>query len=205
MKILIIDDHAIVRAGVRRLLETLPQAEIFEASSAHEGLNVFRSSIPDVIILDINLESSSGLELLRRLKSESRSARIVMFSMHSEPRYAMRALRAGASGYVSKSAPVDELTAAIKHVMEGKKYVDRELANELALAPAEFDDPMSSLSDREFEILRFLGEGKSISEIAQILGIAYKTVANACTRLKEKLGIDTTADLIRFTIENDLK
>jgi DNA-binding NarL/FixJ family response regulator len=202
MKILIIDDHAIVREGVRRLLGALPRVEIFEASNSHEALTVFRSQNPDVIVLDINLETSSGLELLRRLKGENRNTRIVMFTMHSEARYAMRALRAGASGYVSKSSPADELVTAVKRVMEGQRYIDRELANDLVLTPVDVDDPMSSLSNREIEILRLLGEGKSIAEIAQIFGIAYKTVANSCSRLKEKLGIDRTADLIRLSIEN---
>lgn len=202
MKILIVDDHAIVREGVRRLLGALPRVEIFEAASAHEALAAFRQHNPDVVVLDINLETSSGLELLRRLRGESRTARIVMFTMHSEPSYAMRALRAGASGYVSKSAPAEELVTAVKRVMEGQRYIDRELANDLVLTPVDSDDPMSTLSNREIEILRLLGEGKSIAEIAQVFGIAYKTVANSCSRLKEKLGIDRTADLIRLSIES---
>lgn len=202
MKILIIDDHAVVREGVRRLLGSLPRAEIFEAASSHEGLAVFRAQSPDVVVLDINLETSSGLELLKRLKGESKNVKIVMFTMHSEPSYALRALRAGASGYVGKSTPAEELVTAVKRVMEGQRYIDRELANELVLSPVDVEDPMSTLSNREIEILRLLGEGKSISEIAQVFGIAYKTVANSCSRLKEKLGIDRTADLIRLSIES---
>jgi DNA-binding NarL/FixJ family response regulator len=202
MKILIIDDHAIVREGVRRLLGALPDVEIFEASNAQEAQSAFMAGNPDIVILDINLETSSGLELLRKLKGENRGTRIVMFTMHSEARYAMRALRAGASGYVSKSAPADELVSAVKKVLEGHKYIDREIAHDLVLSPVDVEDPMSSLSNREIEILRLLGEGRSIAEIAQAFGIAYKTVANSCSRLKEKLGIDRTSDLIRFSIEN---
>lgn len=202
MKILIIDDHAVVREGVRRLLSSIPRAEIFEAANSHEGLAVFRAQVPDVVVLDINLETSSGLELLKRLKGESKTVKIVMFTMHSEPSYALRALRAGASGYVGKSTPAEELVTAVKRVMEGQRYIDRELANELVLSPVDVEDPMSTLSNREIEILRLLGEGKSISEIAQVFGIAYKTVANSCSRLKEKLGIDRTADLIRLSIES---
>lgn len=201
MKILIVDDHAIVREGARRLLATLPGAEIFEAATTHEALTAFRAHRPSVVVLDINLDTSSGLELLARLRGEDRTVKIVMFTMHAEPSYAMRAFRAGASGYVSKSASADELIAAIRKVMEGYRYIDRDLANELALLPPG-EDPLGALTNREVEILRLLGEGKSISEIAQVFGIAYKTVANSCTRLKEKLGLDRTADLIRLSIES---
>jgi two-component system invasion response regulator UvrY len=202
MKILVVDDHAVVREGVRRLLSSLPNAEIFEASTSTDALAIYRSKAPNVVVLDINLDTSSGLELLQRLKSEDKNARIVMFTMHSEPSYAMRALRAGALGYVSKSTPADELIAAVKRVAEGERYIDRELANELIVAPASADDPLSTLSNRELEILRLLGEGKSITEISNFFGIAYKTVANSCSRLKEKLGLERTADLIRLSIEN---
>lgn len=201
MKILIIDDHAIVREGVRRLLGTLPNSEIFEASNTHEALAACRMRKPAIVILDINLDTSSGLELLQRLKGEDKNLKVVMFTMHAEPNYAMRAFRSGASGYVSKSASADELIMAVKKVSEGQRYIDHELANDLALAPAG-EDPLSTLSNREVEILRLLGEGKSISEIANVFGIAYKTVANSCSRLKEKLGIERTADLIRLSIES---
>jgi DNA-binding NarL/FixJ family response regulator len=201
MKILVVDDHAVVREGVRRLLSSLPNSEIFEASTSADALAIYKSKAPNVVVLDINLDTSSGLELLQRLKSEDKNARIVMFTMHSEPSYAMRALRAGALGYVSKSTPADELIAAVKRVAEGERYIDRELANDLIIAPTS-DDPLSTLSNRELEILRLLGEGKSITEISNFFGIAYKTVANSCSRLKEKLGLERTADLIRLSIEN---
>lgn len=205
MKILIVDDHAVVREGVRRLLSTIAGASISEASSAQEALMVYRRDQPSVIVLDINLNGSSGLELLQRLKSEATSARIIMFTMHSEPNYAMRAVRAGASGFVSKSAPADELVTAVLRVAEGERYIDRELASELVFAPAGADDPMNSLTNRELEVLRLLGEGKSLTQIASTFGIAYKTVANSCSRLKEKLGLERTADLIRVSIESRSK
>lgn len=202
MKILIVDDHAIVREGVRRLLGSIPGSVILEAQTSAEALTLFRSEAPDVVVLDINLQTSSGLELLQRLRSHEKTVRIVMFTMHSEPGYAQRALRAGASGYVSKSAPADELVTAVKRVYEGERYVDRELAGELALVQPSDDDPLSKLSNREIEILRLLGEGKSLAQIAATIGIAYKTVANSCSRLKEKLGLERTADLIRIALEN---
>lgn len=202
MKILVVDDHAVVREGVRRLLSSIPGAEITEASSAQDALAAYRASKPQVVVLDINLGQSSGLALLQRLKAEDKDARVVMFTMHSEPSYANGALRAGAAGYVSKSAMAEELITAVKRVAEGERYIERELASELALSPAAGGDPLSRLSNRELEILRLLGEGKSIAQIASTFGIAYKTVANACGRLKEKLGLQRTADLIRLSIES---
>jgi DNA-binding NarL/FixJ family response regulator len=201
MKILVVDDHAVVREGIRRLLATISGAEIFEAADSQEALAQCRAVVPDVIVLDINLNGSSGLELLRRLKSEEIPARIVMFTMHSEPSYAMRALKAGAAGYVSKSADADELVTAVKKVAVGDRYLDRLMASDLVFSSAVTDDPLHKLSNREVEILRLLGEGKSFAEIASTFGIAYKTVANSCSRLKEKLGVERTADLIRLSVE----
>jgi DNA-binding NarL/FixJ family response regulator len=202
MNILIVDDHAVVREGVRRLLSALPGVSFLEAGDAHTALALYRAELPDVAVLDINLAGGSGLQLLVDLRAADRHARVVMFTMHAEPAYAARALRAGAAGYVSKSASAEELVEAVKRVAEGGRYVDRELAAELALLPAASDDPLQRLSAREIEILRLLGEGKSLNEIAATFGIAYKTVANTCTRLKEKLGLERTADLIRISIES---
>lgn len=201
MKILVVDDHAVLREGVCRLLSTLPNVEIIQAESAHEALKLFRTHNPNVTILDVNLGSSSGLEFLLRLRNESKNARIIMFTMHSEHMYALRAIRAGAMAYVTKSAPLDELLTAVKKVMQGEKYLDGDLASELAFSSSEKDDPLANLSNREIEILRLLGEGKSLSQIASTFGIAYKTVANSCSRLKTKLGLERTADLIRVSIE----
>jgi two-component system, NarL family, invasion response regulator UvrY len=205
MKILVVDDHAVVREGIRRLLSTISGAEIHDASTAQDAMTVCRSVSPDVIVLDINLDGSSGLELLRRLKSENVGARIVMFTMHSEPSYAMRALRAGAAGYVSKSAEAGELVTAVKKIASGDRYLDRSMASELVFSSAFTEDPLHKLSNREVEILRLLGEGKSLAEIAATFGIAYKTVANSCSRLKEKLGVERTADLIRLSVERRIK
>ncbi len=205
MKILVVDDHAVVREGIRRLLATISGAEIHEAGNSQEALALCRSLVPDVVVLDINLDGSSGLELLRRLKSEEFPARIVMFTMHSEPSYAMRALKAGAAGYVSKSADADELVTAVKRIAAGDRYLDRLMASDLVFSSAVTEDPLHKLSNREVEILRLLGEGKSFAEIASTFGIAYKTVANSCSRLKEKLGVERTADLIRLSVERRIK
>ena len=138
MKILIVDDHAVVREGARRLLATLPGAEITEAASARDALNEYRRSPPDLVILDINLEASSGLEFLQRLRALSRSVRVIMFSMHSNASYVSRALSAGAMGYVGKSAPASELIEAVSQVMAGRVYVDRELKSSFDAATAEY-------------------------------------------------------------------
>jgi two-component system invasion response regulator UvrY len=166
MKILVVDDHAVVREGIRRLLTTISGAEIFDAATAQDAMALSRSVAPDVIVLDINLDGSSGLELLRRLKAENVASRIVMFSMHSEPSYAMRALKAGAAGYVSKSAEAGELVTAVKKIASGDRYLDRSMASDLVFSSAMSEDPLHKLSNREVEILRLLGEGKSLAEIA---------------------------------------
>jgi two-component system, NarL family, invasion response regulator UvrY len=202
MKILIVDDHAVVRQGVHRLLAALPNAALFEAATAHEALALARKERPEVVILDINLEGASGLELLRRLRIENPAVRVLMFSMHAEPIYANRALKAGAFGYVCKSAGADELTTAVLRVLEGDRYLDSTLAGELVMNSVRAEDPMRNLTNREIEILRMLGEGKSLQGIADAIGIAYKTVANSCGRIKEKLDLPRTSDLIRFSIEN---
>ena len=202
MKVLVIDDHAVVRQGVQRLLSVLPNIVMFEAATAHEALALARKESPDVVILDINLEGASGLELLRRLRIESPTLRILMFSMHAEPIYANRALKAGAYGYVCKSAGSDELLTAVQRVAEGHRYLDSSMAGELAMSSVRSEDPLRKLTNREIEILRMLGEGKSLQGIAEAIGIAYKTVANSCGRIKEKLDLPRTSDLIRFSIEN---
>src|SRR5262249_21480253 len=179
----------------------------------HEALTVFRKEKPDLVLLDLNLTGIGGLELLRRLVAEDEKIRIVVFSMHAEPVYAGRALRvwgrgdgsksarAGRRGTGGKSAGADELVTAVKRVAEGGRYVEREIAGELAFAQLSTEDPLQQLSTREIEILRLLGEGNSLTEIAQAIGVAYKTVANTCSIIKTKLGVERTADLIRVSME----
>jgi two-component system, NarL family, invasion response regulator UvrY len=202
MRVLIVDDHAVVRQGVRRLLSAISGVTVFEAATAQEALAMARVHAPHVIVLDINLEGASGLELLRLLRKDHDASRVLMFSMHAEPIYASRAIKAGAHGYVCKSASAEELTTAVIKVSEGHRYLDRSIAGGLALSNIRTDDPLSKLTNREIEILRLLGDGKSLQGIADTLGIAYKTVANSCGRLKEKLDLPRTTDLIRFSIES---
>ncbi len=200
-KILLVDDHAVVREGVRRLLLELPGISVLEAGNGQDALALFRKEAIDIVLLDLNLAGIGGLELLRRMRKENDKARIIVFSMHSEPLYAARALRLGARGYVSKSAASDELLTAIRRVSEGGHYIERELASQLAISMYGGDDPLQQLTTREIEILRLLGEGRSMSQIAESFGVSYKTVANTCSIMKSKLGLDRTADLIRTSIE----
>lgn len=200
-KILLVDDHVVVREGVRRLLLDLPGITVLEAGNGQDALAIFRSKPIDIVLLDLNLAGIGGLELLRRMLKENAKARIIIFSMHSEPLYAARALRLGAKGYVSKSAASEELLIAIRKVSEGGHYVERELASQLAVSSYGGQDPLQQLSTREMEILRLLGEGRSMSQIADALGVSYKTIANTCSLMKSKLGLDRTADLIRTSIE----
>ncbi|MEX6506605.1 response regulator [Jiella sp. M17.18] len=200
MKILIVDDHTVVRDGIRRLVEALPVTEIGEAESPSTALAAFRKLRPDVTVLDINLKNGSGLDVLRRLRADDPKARIVVFSMYSDIVYAASARRDGALGYVSKSAPSDELLVAIEKALEDQPYVD----SETAALMAENENARGSVADltrRELQILHMLGDGKSLTEIAQGLGVAYKTIANTSTRMKEKLGVERTSDLVRFAIE----
>ena len=201
MKLLIVDDHAVVRQGVCRLLSSLSGISIYEAASAAEALGLFRTHRPNVVLLDLNLVNSSGFELLRRLLLEDRAVRVLVLSMHAEPVYVAHALKAGARGYVSKSAAADELVTAIRQVAQGGRYIEREIASQLVFAQYSADDPLQQLSTREVDILRLLGEGKSLAAIAQTLGVTYKTIANSCSAIKGKLGLERTADLIRLTFE----
>jgi two-component system invasion response regulator UvrY len=200
MKILIVDDHTVVRDGVRRLVEVLPDTEIAEAESPSEALAAFRRFRPDVVVLDINLKNGSGLDALRRLRADDPKARVVVFSMYSDIVYAVSAQRDGALGYVSKSAPSDELLVAIEKAYDGETYVDSETAAMMADHQAS-GGGARELSRRELQILHMLGEGKSLADIADGLGVAYKTIANTSTRMKEKLGVERTSDLVRFAIE----
>jgi DNA-binding NarL/FixJ family response regulator len=205
MKLLIVDDHPVVRAGLQRLLAAEPQIEIREVANGQEALGAFREFRPDLVVLDLNLPGLGGLEVIGRLKAEDAKVRILVLSMHDNPLYAARALQAGAKGYVSKHAPPDQLLDAIGRVAAGHGYIEHEIAQEIALsnlqAPA---DPLKALSPRDLEILRRLGDGASLPEIADAIGISYKTVANHCSQLKAKLGAARTADLIRIAITSGI-
>jgi len=203
MKILLVDDHAVVRAGLRRMLAMVSEAEILEAATGRESLAIARAQSLDLIVLDLNLPELGGVELVARLRQIS-SAPILVLSMHAEALYVTRALNAGAQGYVSKNASPDELLTAIRRVGAGGRYVENEIAQALALQTATPASSLAQLAPRELEILRQLAAGKSLSEIADVLGLGYKTIANNCSLIKTKLGVTRTADLLRLALEAGL-
>ena len=205
MKILIVDDHPIVRAGLRRLLTAEAGIEVREAANGREALSVFRELQPTLVILDLNLPGIGGLEVLARLKAVSPDARVLVLSMYDDETHVTRALRAGAAGYLTKNAPPEELLEAIGRVAEGHTYIEREIAEGLVFASIRSSpDPLKDLSSRDLEILRLLAEGRSLSQIADTVGIGYKTAANNCSRIKARLGAASTADLIRIAIRAGL-
>jgi two-component system, NarL family, invasion response regulator UvrY len=210
MKVLIVDDHPIVRAGLRRLISVEPGAEIREAATAKEALASFKEDRPDLVIMDLNLPGTGGLETIRRLIIEDDSARILVFSVHGDSIHAARAFEAGALGYVTKNAPPDQISLAIFRVAAGDNYIEPDIAQELALLTirtpgrSPLSHPFKTLTRRDLDILRLLGEGYSLLQIADVIGLSYKTVANNCSHMKNKLGLARTADLIRVAIEQQI-
>lgn len=200
MKILLIDDHPVVRAGLRQLLATAMPATVCEAAEGREALVLARREQPDLVVLDLNLPGIGGVELLRRLLQQEAGMRVLVLSMHVAPHYAARALQAGARGYVSKNAPPEELLTALRRIAAGGHYVETEIAQALALQGGAAADPLHRLSERDLEMLRLLAEGRSLAEIAAALGLGYKTVANALTQIKATLGVTSTVDLVRMAL-----
>jgi two-component system, NarL family, invasion response regulator UvrY len=203
VRILLVDDHAVVRAGLRRLLAMVSQDEILEAATGREGLAIARAQSLDLIVVDLNLPELGGVELVARLRQISTTP-ILVLSMHAEALYVTRALNAGAQGYLSKNASPDELLTAIRKVGAGGRYVEQEIAQTLAVQTSASPGSLAQLAPRELEILRHLAAGKSLSEIALALGLGYKTIANNCTAIKSKLGVSRTADLLRLALEANL-
>lgn len=203
MKALVVDDHPIVRSGLRRLLSAEPGYEVREAASGREAFAAFRDERPDLVVLDLSMPGIGGLEVIGRLKLENPAVRILVLSMHQEAIYATRALQAGAAGFISKSAPAERLLEAVRRVAAGQSYIEHEIAQELALTHIHAPGlPLQDLSPREFEILRLLGDGSSLGEIAAAIGISYKTAANTCGQIKAKLRVNRTADLVRIAIQH---
>ena len=205
MRVLIVDDHPIVTSGFRALLAGDTEIVILEASDAESGERTFLAEQPDVCVLDINLPSVSGFELARRILAHAASARIIMFSMNDDPIFAVRAIEAGAKGYVSKSGDPWDLVEAIREVGKGGTYLPSTIARNIAFAGPSFaQSPLAKLTSREIEILRLLSKGKSLSEIAWQVHVSYKTIANTSSIMRQKLGVRTSAELVRLAIANSL-
>jgi two-component system invasion response regulator UvrY len=205
MRVLIVDDHRIVASGCRALFADDPGIVILEASDAEGGERVFVDEQPEICVLDINLPTVSGFELARRILGRDPSARIIMFSMNDDPIFAARAIETGARGYVSKTGDPCDLVEAIREVGKGGTYLPPAMARSIAFAgPAFAQNPLSKLTSREMEILRLLSAGKSLSEIAWMVHSSYKTVANTSSIMRQKLGVRTSAELVRLAIESSL-
>jgi two-component system invasion response regulator UvrY len=176
-----------------------------EASDAESGERAFVAEHPDICVLDINLPTVSGFELARRILAHVASARIIMFSMNDDPIFAVRAIEIGAKGYVSKSGDPYDLVEAIREVGKGGTYLPPAIARSIAFAgPSLTQNPLSKLTSREIEILRLLSAGKSLSEIAWLVHSSYKTIANTSSIMRQKLGVRTSAELVRLAIESSL-
>jgi two-component system invasion response regulator UvrY len=205
MRVLIVDDHPIVASGCRALFANDPEMVILEAADAEIGERVFAARHPHICVIDINLPTVSGFELARRILARDASARIIMFSMNDDPIFAARAIETGAKGYVSKTGDPYDLVEAIREVGKGGTYLPSDIARSIAFAgPAYAKNPLSKLTSREIEILRLLSAGKSLSEIAWLVHSSYKTVANTSSIMRQKLGVRTSAELVRLAIDNSL-
>jgi two-component system invasion response regulator UvrY len=197
VSVLLVDDHAVVREGYRRLLERHGDiAVIGEAADAATAHSLFCCLVPQIVVMDITLPGTSGIEAMRRMLLYNPDARVLIFSMHEDAIFARRALQDGAFGYVTKASAPNVLVEAIHSVASGKKYLSPEIAQKLALRDFALDQA-DGLSAREFEVLRLLANGRSVKEIAESLGLNPKTVANHQSAIKQKLGADTAIQLLR--------
>lgn len=204
MKVLIADDHPVVRRGVKQILiDELSPCDVVEAQTAAEVQGFLRAGEWDIVVLDMSLPDRSGLDLLKDIKVDHPSLPVIILSMHPEEQFAVRVLRAGAVGYVTKESASEELVAAIRMGLSGQRYLSPALARRLALESIELprQQPVSSsLTDREVQVLCMTAEGKTLAEIADTLSLSVKTISTYRARLLEKLDAETTADLVRHAI-----
>ena len=207
IRILIADDHSVVRKGLRQiLLEGFPTAHIEEVPDAEEMIRKIMQAPFDVVISDLSMPGRSGLEALQQLKQINPKLPVLILSIHPEDQYALRVLKAGASGYLSKDMAPDELVNAVQRVMLGKKYITASIAEKLASVLDQDSGKAAheSLSDREFSVLKLLAAGKSVSEIAESLFLSVTTVSTYRSRIMAKMGMKNNADLTLYSIEHKL-
>jgi DNA-binding NarL/FixJ family response regulator len=205
--VLLADDHAIVRAGLKEILEGTGDIVVArEATNGREALEAARESEIDVAVLDLSMPGRSGIELIKLIKAERPSVRILVLSMHSEEQYAVRAVRAGASGYMTKESAADELVAAVRRIAGGGAYVSPETAERLVLDARATDPaaPHTRLSDREYEVFQMLVAGRSVTDIAGALNLSVKTISTHKSRILQKMGLESQADLVRYAIGHGL-
>jgi len=207
IRILVADDHAVVREGIKQILSGIPDIVVAgEASDGFQALDQARKGQYDLLLLDIAMPRMSGLDVLKQLKSERADLPILMLSMYPEEQYAIRTLKAGASGYLAKESAPEELIAAVRKVCRGGKYVTSSLAEKLAVY-LDYDTekpPHERLSDREYQIVLMIASGKTVSEIANELSLSVKTISTHRSRALEKMGFKTNAELTHYAIVNGL-
>jgi len=207
MKILITDDHAVVRQGIKQILAAeFKKAEFGEAGNAQESIKKVTEQPWDVAILDVTMPGRGGLEVLKDMKQLRPKMPVLMLSMHPEDQFAVRMLKAGASGYMTKESAADELVGAVRKVMSGGRYVSPALGEKMAsyLAIDVQTPPHERLSDREFLVLRMIASGKPVSAIAKELSLSVKTISTYRTRILEKTGMANSAELTHYAIQNHL-
>jgi two-component system, NarL family, invasion response regulator UvrY len=205
MRILLVDDHPVVRQGIRTILtERLKGAVVGEAADAATALVQVRSGDWDVVVADISLPGTNGLDLIKELRRLQPTLPTVVLSMHPASQFARRALAAGASGYLTKDSAPEEFIIAIEEARRGRRYVGRDGTEAGRWSTGADGTPHDLLSDREYQVLRMLGSGQTVSDIARDLGLSVKTVSTYRMRVLEKLGMRTNAELMRYAIENGL-
>jgi DNA-binding NarL/FixJ family response regulator len=206
-RIVVADDHAIVREGIKRILDGQEGIEIAgEATNGHETLDRVRAGGFDILLLDLSMPGKSGIDLIKQVKDESPRLRVLVLTMHEEDQYAVRAIRAGASGYLTKESAPGQLVSAIRRLAEGRLYISPNVAEQIALdvQPRGDEAPHRHLSDREFEVFQLLVNGRSVSEIAGQLHLSVKTVSTHKTRILQKMNASSVADLVRYAVHHRL-
>ncbi|MGI8908267.1 MAG: response regulator [Candidatus Sumerlaeaceae bacterium] len=207
IRVLIVDDHPAMRRGLREIISDSTDMEVTaEAGNAAQALEQVRKVKPDVVLMDITMPGRSGLEALADIKIERPDLPVLICSIHAENEYALRALRGGAAGYIPKDSDPDELITALQKVVSGRRYITPTLAELLAadVGGEVVHAPHESLSNREYEVLRAVAGGKSMSQIADEMSLSVKTVSTYRTRILEKLHLSTTAEMIRYALEHKL-
>lgn len=207
IKVVIADDHPIMRQGLRKIIEEAPDIRLSdEAADGFEAIDKVEEQEIDVLVLDISMPNCGGIEVIKRLVEEGCRTRVLVLSVHSMKQYAVRVLRLGAAGYLTKETAEEELLEAVRTVASGKRYISTSLAAELAdfIGTESWDKPLSRLSDREFAVLRHIVSGMSMKEIAFELNISVQTVSTYRSRLMQKLNIKSNAELIRFALSHGI-
>jgi two-component system, NarL family, invasion response regulator UvrY len=207
LRILIADDHSVVRKGlIQILLDEFPTAEIVEVADAEALIKKVMTAKWDVVISDLSMPGRSGLDALQQVKLSHPDLPVLILSIHPEEQYAIRALKSGASGYLSKDTAPDELVKAVQRVLLGKKYISEPIAEKLAntFSSDAASQPHESLSDREFDVMKLLANGKSVSEIAEMLSLSVTTVSTYRSRVMVKMTMKSNSDLTKYAIENKL-